>query len=219
MCTETVVRQLYNAVFGGSKLLKIKTKTLVDLEGFELTPSQARSLSSYEVTRRWREMTGAIPGVVELKYTASMIGSPGAIDIQLTGPDIDELRVVADQAKAKLAEYPGVYDVTDSFREGKPEIKLAIRSSAEALGLSLQDLARQVRQGFYGEEAQRIQRGRDDVRVMVRYPRQERRSLGDLETMRVRTPEGAESSLFERGARGARTRIRQPPKSQPATSR
>ena len=158
----------------------------------ELTPSQARSLSSYEVTRRWREMTGAIPGVVELKYTADLIGSPGAIDIQLTGPDIDELRAVADEAKAKLAQYPGVYDVTDSFREGKPEIKLAIRSSAEALGLSLQDLARQVRQGFYGEEAQRIQRGRDDVRVMVRYPRQERRSLGDLESMRVRTPEGAE---------------------------
>ena len=158
----------------------------------ELTPSQARSLSSYEVTRRWREMTGAIPGVVELKYTADLIGSPGAIDIQLTGPDIDELRAVADEAKAKLAQYPGVYDVTDSFREGKPEIKLAIRSSAEALGLSLQDLARQVRQGFYGEEAQRIQRGRDDVRVMVRYPREERRSLGDLESMRVRTSEGSE---------------------------
>ena len=158
----------------------------------ELTLSQERSLSSYEVTRRWREMTGSIPGVVELTYTADLISSPGAIDIQLTGPDIDELRAVADEAKAKLTQYPGVYDVTHSFREGKPEIKLAIRSSAEALGLSLQDLARQVRQGFYGEEAQRIQRGRDDVRVMVRYPRQERRSLGDLESMRVRTPEGAE---------------------------
>ena len=157
----------------------------------ELTLSQERSLSSYEVTRRWREMTGAIPGVVDLTYTADLIGSPGAIDIQLTGPDIEELRAIADETKAKLAEYPGVYDVTDSFREGKPEIKLAIRSSAEALGLSLQDLARQVRQGFYGEEAQRIQRGRDDVRVMVRYPRQERRSLGDLESMRVRTPEGS----------------------------
>ena len=71
-------------------------------------------------------------------------------------------------------------------------MKLGIKPAAEGLGLSLQDLGRQVRQAFYGEEAQRIQRGRDDVRVMVRYPRDERRSIGDLENMRIRTPDGGE---------------------------
>ena len=83
-------------------------------------------------------------------------------------------------------------DITDSFRSGKREVKLQILPSAEALGLTLQDLARQVRQAFYGEEAQRIQRERDDVRVMVRYPLRDRRSLGDLEFMRIRAPDGSE---------------------------
>ena len=92
----------------------------------------------------------------------------------------------------RLAEYPGVIDITDSFRGGKPEIELALRPSAESLGLSLEDLGRQVRQGFFGEEAQRIQRGRDDVRVMVRYPKEERQSLGYLDNMRIRTPDGAQ---------------------------
>ena len=81
--------------------------------------------------------------------------------------------------------------MSDSFRAGKEEMKLGIKPAAEALGLTLQDLGRQVRQAFYGEEAQRIQRGRDDIRVMVRYPRDERRSLGDSENIRIRTPTAA----------------------------
>ena len=114
------------------------------------------------------------------------------INVQLTGSDIDELRAASDVVKTQLTTYAGVYDIADSFRQGKQEIKLNIEPTAEVLGLSLQDLARQVRQAFYGEEAQRIQRGRDDIRVMVRYPRDDRRSLGDLEDMRIRTPDGGE---------------------------
>ncbi len=83
-------------------------------------------------------------------------------------------------------------DIADSFRPGKKEVKLALTEEARLLGLTMSDLARQVRQAFYGEEAQRIQRGRDDVKVMVRYPESERRSLNNLETMRIRTPEGSE---------------------------
>ena len=83
-------------------------------------------------------------------------------------------------------------DISDSFRAGKQEVSLALRPEARPLGLNQLDLARQVRQAFYGEEAQRIQRGKDDVRVMVRYPATERRSLGALEEMRIRTPDGAE---------------------------
>jgi multidrug efflux pump subunit AcrB len=84
-----------------------------------------------------------------------------------------------------------VIDISDSFRGGKQELELEIRPEAEALGISLADLGRQVRQAFYGAEAQRVQRGRDDVRVMVRYPAADRHSLGDLEQMRVRTPDGS----------------------------
>ncbi|MEJ2111971.1 MAG: efflux RND transporter permease subunit [Acidobacteriota bacterium] len=105
---------------------------------------------------------------------------------------MNELRSIAAELQRVLAAYPGVYDISDSFRAGKKEVKLRIKPEAEVLGLSQWDLARQVRQAFYGEEAQRIQRGRDDVRIMVRYPRDRRVSLGDLENMRIRTPGGIE---------------------------
>jgi multidrug efflux pump subunit AcrB len=158
----------------------------------ELTPAEARDLSSEELSRRWRELTGAIPDAVELSFSASLFSAGEDVNVQLTGRDLAELRAAADELKQRLEGYAGVYEITDSFREGKGELKLDIRPEAELLGLSLSDLARQVRQAFYGEEAQRVQRGRDDVRVMVRYPEDERRSLGDLEQMRIRTPMGAE---------------------------
>jgi multidrug efflux pump subunit AcrB len=156
----------------------------------QLAPSEERTLTSTEIASRWRLRVGSIPDAVELSFTSSLFSTGEAINIQLTGPDLERLRASADALKAKLAEYPGVFDIADSFRAGKRELTLAINPSAETLGLSLADLARQVRQGFYGEEAQRIQRGRDDVRVMVRYPAEHRRSLGDLENMRIRTPAG-----------------------------
>ncbi len=160
--------------------------------GLELTPSENRSTPSGELANRWRELTGPIPGAVELKFTSDLLSGGADIDFQLRGLNTDAVRQAAEKLRAKLSQYPGVYDIADSFRGGKPEIKLALTSQGEALGLSLQDLARQVRQGFYGEEAQRIQRGRDDVRVMVRYPRGERSSIADLQSMRVRTPGGGE---------------------------
>lgn len=159
----------------------------------QLAPSEERTgATSGEIVARWRELTGEIPGAVELIFMASLFTTGDAINIQLTGPSVAQLRMAAEELKAGLSRYEGVFDIADSYRSGKQEIKLNIKPSAEAAGLTLQDLARQVRQAFYGEEAQRIQRGRDDVRVMVRYPEHERRSLANLEAMRVRLPDGAE---------------------------
>ncbi|MBL6763713.1 MAG: efflux RND transporter permease subunit [Verrucomicrobiae bacterium] len=158
----------------------------------QLVPSEARPVSSKELVKRWRELVGPIPGAVESVFTADLFSAGNAINIQLSGPNVDRLREAAVELKEKLATFEGVFDLADSYRSGKQEIKLAIKPAAEASGLTLIDLARQVRQGFYGEEAQRIQRGRDDVRVMVRYPESERRSLHNLETMRVRLPDGTE---------------------------
>lgn len=158
----------------------------------ELTPSEQRTIPATVIANRWREMAPPIPDVVELSFTSDLLGSGDAIDIQLSGRDIDQLQRVSTEIKGKLASYPGVIDINDSFRGGKPEVQLDITNGAEALGLSLSDLGRQVRQAFFGEEAQRIQRGRDDVRVMIRYPEADRRSLGDLEEMRIRTPDGGE---------------------------
>ncbi len=110
----------------------------------------------------------------------------------LAGRNLEELRAAALELRQALAHYDGVYDVSDSFRAGKQEVQLSLLPEARTLGLTQVDLARQVRQAFYGEEVQRIQRGQDDLRVMVRYPENERRSLGDLEGMRIRAPDGTE---------------------------
>jgi multidrug efflux pump subunit AcrB len=158
----------------------------------ELAPSEERSLSSTQLAERWRELTGQIPDVVELEFTSSLFSAGDDIDVQLTGADVSKLRQAANELKEELKIYPGVYDISDSFRAGKKEVKLKIKPEAEILNLSQMNLARQVRQAFYGEEAQRIQRGRDDVRIMVRYPRKERSSLGYLENMRIRAPGGME---------------------------
>ena len=163
----------------------------------ELLPAEERTVSSVDLAQRWREATGPIPDAVEVVYTASLFSAGDDINVQFTGADIDELRRAADELKLRLASYAGVFDIRDSFRDGKEELKLDIQPAAELLGLTLSDLARQVRQAFYGEEAQRIQRGRDDVRVMVRYPEDERKSIGDLENMRIRTPDGMEVPFSE----------------------
>ena len=158
----------------------------------ELAPAETRSYTSEQLGNLWREATGPIPEAVDLGFSMSMMTPGDDVDVQLAGPDVERLRAAAEAVKSRLAEYAGVYEISDSFRAGKEEMQLGIKPAAETLGLTLQDLGRQVRQAFYGEEAQRIQRGRDDIRVMVRYPRDERRSLGDLENMRIRTPNGGE---------------------------
>ena len=115
-----------------------------------------------------------------------------AISFELYGKNFEELRNAAAELRAALQRYNGVMDVTDSFRGGKQEVQLTLLPEARNLGLTLNDLGQQIRQAFYGYEAQRFQRDKDDVRVMVRFPEDERHSLGDLELMRIRTSEGIE---------------------------
>lgn len=158
----------------------------------ELAPAEDRDITSTEIADRWREMVGAIPDAVELTYTSSLFSSGEAINVELSGSRTDRLREFATRLKEELRSYPGVRDITDTFRAGKQELELVITPEAEAAGLTQADLARQVRQAFYGEEAQRIQRGRHDVKVMVRYPESQRLSLGDVEELRIRTPDGTE---------------------------
>jgi len=158
-----------------------------------LRPSDEREgVTATEIGQRWRELTGPIPDSVELSFSASSFDAGAAISIELRGRNVDDLREVATLLRAELARFSGVTDITDSFRSGKQEAKLSLRPEARVLGLTLNDLANQVRQAFYGAEAQRVQRGTEDVRVMVRYPESERQSLGDLEDMRIRTADGTE---------------------------
>ena len=156
----------------------------------ELVPGDQRTLTSEELGNRWRELTDPIPEATSVTFQFSMMSVGEDVDVMLVGPNLEQLTLAAEQVKARLGEYAGVFDIADSFQDGKQELQLGIKPRAETLGLSLEDLGRQVRQAFYGEEAQRIQRGRDDIRVMVRYPAEQRRSLGNLEGMWIRTPDG-----------------------------
>ena len=169
---------------GGSHLAEV----VLDLVPIEDRPGW----NTNRIADVWRAKTGSVTDAIELQFTTTTFQAGDAIAIQLKGRDIEQLRDAAVFLKAELSRYPGVMDLTDSFRAGKQEIKLDILPDAKPLGLTLNDLARQVRQAFYGEEAQRIQRGTDDVRVMVRYPEDERQSLGNLENMRIRTGDNVE---------------------------
>jgi multidrug efflux pump subunit AcrB len=114
------------------------------------------------------------------------------IGIELSHEDFNVLLAATEKLKTILRGYTGVSDIADSFEQGKMELKLALNQKGRMSGLTLAELARQVRQGFYGHEVQRIQRGRDDIRVMVRYPKQQRKSLADIENVHIRLPNGTE---------------------------
>ena len=154
------------------------------------------NLSAKEIANRWRELVGPIPDAVKLSFDASTFSAGEPIEFRLQGRDIEKLRSAAEELKYELSSYPGIFDVADTFRSGKQEIQLNLLPEARNLGLTLNDLASQVRNAFYGVEAQRIQRGQDDVRVMVRFPESERASVGDLEDMYIRTPEGSQVPFY-----------------------
>ena len=159
----------------------------------ELPMTQDRPFDMDEVTSMWRDRIGEIPGMKELDFQAAGgFGGGPPISLSLSGEDYKTLENAAAELESELASFEGVFDVANSAFAGGDEISLKIKPEAEALGLTQSSLGRQVRQAFYGEEAQRIQRGKDELRVMVRYPKEQRRSIADLENMRIRTPSGEE---------------------------
>ena len=158
----------------------------------ELIPPEERTLqvTTSELVSEWRRAIGPIPGASELNFRAEIGRGGDPISIQLRGDDFEILKQIATRLRERIGEYPGVFDIKDSFEDGKPEIQLHLRPEADLLGLSVSDLGTQVRNAFFGAEAQRFQRGRDDVRVVVRYPAEERDSITSLESMMITTAAG-----------------------------
>ena len=164
----------------------------------ELSKGEERTITDIELYDRWRDNVPEIPGVKTFNIGAP--GGPGGgsdLSFEFSGKDIEEMRLVSAELKSFLAKYEGVSDINDSFANGSDEIRINIKPLGEALGLSLSSLAQQVRYGFYGAEAQRIQRDDEEIRVMIRYPKEQRNSIGNLETMRVRAPNGSEIPFSE----------------------
>jgi multidrug efflux pump subunit AcrB len=159
---------------------------------FEITPPESRELSvtSRELVREWRQLIGVIPGAESITFRAEIGRSSDPINISLSANSLDTLRDVADKVKLRLGTYPTVFDIADTLSDGKEELRIELTDQGKALGLTRVNISRQVRESFFGSEVQRIQRGRDDVRVMVRLPLNERRTIADLENILVETPKG-----------------------------
>jgi multidrug efflux pump subunit AcrB len=147
-----------------------------------------------DFVREWRRRIGDI-GHAKIDFLYREGDVPYDIEFDLGAADSTVLTSAAGQIKSRLAAHAGVYDVVDSAEPGKPEVRLTLKPQAERLGLRLEDLAEQVRQGYYGAEAQRFQRGLNEVKVMVRYPRDERQSLDSLRALPVQLPDGAMAPL------------------------
>jgi multidrug efflux pump subunit AcrB len=158
----------------------------------EMVKEGQANISTPDLLRRWRENVGEIPGAKQLGFSVATGGliAGATISLQLIGTDVDQVGRAAQELTRSMHSYEGLYDIRNTYEGGRPEIKLNIKPEAEALGITLQDLASQVRAGFYGTEVQRIQRGQDEVKVMVRFPSNERDSVGYLDNMKIRTPNG-----------------------------
>ncbi len=164
----------------------------------ELTKSEQRTVTAFEFSRRWRENIGPLPGLKELTINDSAGAGQGQpIAVEIRSENLTDLRGAVDFVKAELANFSGLFEIRDNLDDNQQELKLNILPAAETLGLTQAQLGQQVRQAFFGEEAQRVQRGRDDVRVMVRFPAEDRATLDSLETMRIRTRDGQQVPFSE----------------------
>jgi multidrug efflux pump subunit AcrB len=157
-----------------------------------LTKSEKRGVPAEDISRKWRDRVGDIPGADSLTFSSSLVQFGANIDVRIAHESTAVLGRAAGQLKQALASYPGVSDISDNFRQGKQELKLRLTPEARTLGITEEELGRQIRAAFFGSEALRLQRGRNELRVMVRYPEEERKYLADLYTMRIRTRSGDE---------------------------
>ena len=164
---------------------------------FELIPAERREseVTSTQLVREWRQMIGVIPGAESLTFRAEIGRSSDPIDVQLSATSLQTLQEVADKVKQRLATYPTVFDIADSMSDGKEELQVELTEQGLALGLTRVQVSQQIRRALFGAQVQRIQRGRDDVRVMVRLPLDERRSLADLQEILISVPGGGEVPL------------------------
>lgn len=165
----------------------------------EMLPPELREnkISSMQVAAEWRRLVGDIPGARSLTIGSYIHGGGAAVDVVLYGDDFKVLREISSQIKEKLSSYSGLYDITDNYETGNEQIELTLKPSAELLGVSMSSLAHQVRWALHGQEVQRFQRGRNEVKVFVRYPKSERNSLDNLKTLLIKTSEGKDIPLEE----------------------
>ena len=191
---DRILRNVFSLVGGsvvasGPSLSRASGGNLSSVIMF-LVPTSERNVSSTEVGARWRKLVGDLPGVESITFQSSLMHFGSNIDVSLAHKDFKMLNKAAEKLKTIIEQYPGVINIQDSFSQGKRELSLRLKPEARMLGVTESDLAAQVRGAFYGAEAMRLQRGRNEVKVMVRYPADDRKTLQSLESMLIRTPSG-----------------------------
>ena len=180
---EKFLRNVASYTYGGSATIM-----------GELNSIDSLASTPHTIVAEWRERIGDVAGIKTMRMSGwqKSHGQDKDLGFRLVSSNRQQLAGAADLLETQLNSYDGVYEIENSETGSIPELNLKIKPSAEALGLTLTDLASQVRAAFYGVEVQRIQRGREEVKVMVRYPRHERESIGNLESMYIRTAGGDE---------------------------
>jgi len=163
-----------------------------------LVPAGQRTISASQVVQRWRERIGDVAGIDKISFTYR--AGPGRgpdIAFRVAHEDLGTLREAAGEFAEAIAGYSGVFQVDDGFDPGKPQIELRLKPAGRALGITELDLARQIRGAFFGQEALRTQRGKDELRVYVRRAEADRRQVGELLDKIILTPQGGEIPLRE----------------------
>ncbi len=194
---EKLIKNIYSLV--GSDITTYIPTTGSHVGGVrvELASSKNRSITSFDLMAEWEQAVGVVPGATSLTIDSMESGPPGSdIEVWLRGRDLALMLDVSKQIQEEMATYDALYQIQDDYRPGHNEFRLRLKPEARALGVTVADLGRQLFAGYFGEEALRIQRGRDDVRVRVRYPLEERRSLDEFERIRIRTAQGGEVPLL-----------------------
>ena len=199
---QSVLRNVYSVVGGsiaggGPGGGSSTTASHLSNIAMYLSPSEQRDIPATRIANVWRRKVGEIPGVDSLTFRSNLIRLGANIDVQLAHTDFAALEASAERIRRALDEYEGVSDIEDTYARGKREIKLKLKPAARTLGITENSLARQVRSAYYGAEALRLQRGRNEVKVMVRYPEEDRRRLWNFENMRIRTPGGGDIPLLQ----------------------
>ncbi|MEN7342582.1 MAG: efflux RND transporter permease subunit [Pseudomonadota bacterium] len=200
------LREEYNREFGKDVVLNMlastgssrrDTGTHIGNLRVELSPAEERAglLSSAEFANEWRKRVGVIPGAETLNFRSSWFRGGSPIDVQFSGQSLEQLRAVGEELKTHLKTYDGVFEISDSLSDGKEELRIDLTQQGYVLGLTRADVVGQVSQAFRGFEAQRVQRGRDDVRVIVRLSKTERSTIDTLNELLIRTPGGDEVPL------------------------
>lgn len=198
---EGVIAALHRAVgYGTNTYGTIAQGSHVGTITVSLIDTSERRITSQEIVARWRAAAGTFDGVDLLTFGSgprSAAAPPIEFSLLARNADTPQLEDAIQQCVRRLEQYPGVHDVVAGGRPGKWEYRLKVRDTAKAMGISTAELAGTVRAAYFGEEVMRLQRGRHEVELRVRYPREQRGSLADFEDLRVRAQDGAERPLTE----------------------